>query len=69
MNQQIARVICAKNKIHAKINMADKKKARSVNWSERDNVILVQNVLDQEDKVEGCLYGKFIDTGRDHRAS
>ena len=30
-----------------------------------ETVILVQNVFDQEDKVEGCLYGKFNGTGRD----
>ena len=65
MNQQIARVICANNKIYVKTNMADKKKAGSVNWSERDKIILVQNVFNQEDKVEGCLFGKFKGTGRD----
>ena len=47
-----------------KQTLQTKRKARK-HWSERDKDILVQNVFDQEDKVEGCLYRKFKGTGRD----
>ena len=52
-----------------KLDMADrvdnKKKNRSVNWSERDRVILVQRVYEKEDESPGIFFGKFRGSGRD----
>ena len=51
------------------LDMADrvdnKKKNRSVNWSERDRVILVQRIYEKEDESPRIFFRKFRDSGRD----
>ena len=43
--------MCETKKIQVNTNMADKRKVRSLNWSNRDKAM-----TDKEDEVEGCPY-------------